>query len=69
MYIYTYKYMCMCIMSVHLFYKKNELSYIRMYECTYGHPFHYLLSKVMFKYERKLVGTSVRVYISTYVYR
>ena len=38
-----------------------------MYECTYEHTYHYLLSKVLFKYERKLVGTSVCVYVSTYV--
>ena len=39
-----------------------------MYECTYEHTYHYyLLSKVIFKHERKLVGTCVRVYISTYV--
>ena len=38
-----------------------------MYECTYEHTYHYLLSKVIFKYERKLVGTSVHVYASTYV--
>ena len=38
-----------------------------MYECTYEHTYHYLLSKVIFKYERKLVGTSVRVFVSTYV--
>ena len=38
-----------------------------MYECTYEHTYHYLLSKVLFKYERKLVGTCVRLYVSTYV--
>ena len=38
-----------------------------MYECTYEFTYHYLLSKVLFKYERKLVGMSVRVYMSTYV--
>ena len=38
-----------------------------MYECTYEFTYHYLLSKVIFKYERKLVGTSVRVFVSTYV--
>ena len=37
-----------------------------MYECTYEYTYHYLLSKVIFKYERKLVGTSVRVFVSTY---
>ena len=34
---------------------------------TYEHTYHYLLSKVLFKYERKLVDMSVRVYVSTYV--
>ena len=38
-----------------------------MYQCTYELTYHYLLSKVIFKYERKLVGTSGRVYVSTYV--
>ena len=38
-----------------------------MYECTYKHTYHYLLSKVFFKYERKLVGMPVCVYVSTYV--
>ena len=41
-----------------------------MYVCinlrTYEHTYHYLLSKELFKYERKLVGTSVRAYVSTY---
>ena len=41
--------------------------YICMCECTYEHTYHYLLSKVIFKYERKLVGTCVCVYVSTYV--
>ena len=38
-----------------------------MYECTYKHTYHYSLSKVIFKYEWKLVGTSVCVYVSTYL--
>ena len=38
-----------------------------MYECMYEHTDNYLLSKVLFKYERKLVGTSGRVLVSTYV--
>ena len=41
--------------------------YIHMYQCTYEFTYHYLLSKVIFKYERKLVGTSVRVFVSTSV--
>ena len=35
--------------------------YIHMYQYTYEFTYHYLLLKVIFKYERKLVGTSVRV--------
>ena len=38
-----------------------------MYVYTYEHTYHYLLSKVIFKDERKLIGTSVRVFVSTYV--
>ena len=42
-----------------------------MYVCmnlhTYEYTYHYLLSKELFKYERKLVGTFVRVYFSMYV--
>ena len=34
-----------------------------MYQCTYEFTYHYLLSKVIFKYERKLVGTSVGVFV------
>ena len=34
---------------------------------TYEHTYHYLLSKVLFKYGQKLVCKSVRVYVSTYV--
>ena len=40
---------------------------MHMYECTYEHTYDYLLSKVIFKYKRKLVGMSVHVYVSTYV--
>ena len=46
----------------------NFHRYIHMYECTYEFTYHNcLLSKVIFKYVRKLVGTSVRVYVSTSV--
>ena len=67
--IYIHIYECICIKYVCAFIilKMNEPLYMGMYECTYEHTYHYLLSKVIFKYERKLVGTSVRVYVSTYV--
>ena len=51
-------YVCECIYNSYAFIilKTNELSYIRMYECMYEHTYHYyLLSKVIFKYERKLI--------------
>ena len=41
--------------------------YICMNVRTYKHTYHYLLSKVLFKYERKLVGMSICVYVYMYL--
>ena len=45
--IYIYAYINMYNISVHLsafiIFKTNELSYMRMYECTYEHAYQYLL--------------------------
>ena len=70
-----YIYVCVWIyiriynMSVHLLYWKemNFHIYVCMDGCMYEYTYHYLLWKVLFKFERKLVGMSVHVYIYTFV--
>ena len=59
----VYVYVDIYIIYLYIYYiEKNELSYIHMYECTYEFTYHYyLLSKVLFKCERKLVAMPVSV--------